>query len=394
LKRETTETACVFYAPIESTGWGFAALLPQSEVLAGVRAQMKVAAVAMATILLIIIGLILFVSGRITRPIGQLRDKVLSIAGGNLDARVSGITSQDEIGELAHSFNTMAENLGRIVGQVRQSSIRLHSMATELTATSREQEATAASFGASASEIAASATEISATGTDLARTVHQVHEVATGTSALATDGQSALQEMESTMRGLDEATTSIGEKLATINTKAASITGVVKTIANVADQTNLLSVNAAIEAEKAGDYGVGFLVVAREIRRLADLTAAATLDIRHMVQTMQSAVAAGVMEMDRFADHVGRSVQDAATIAQQMADIIARVNENTASFKQINEGMHQQSEGAEQISTAMRELTSNADRSAEATREYVQVAADLNDAIHGLKSSIASFDLK
>ena len=178
--------------------------------------------------------------------------------------------------------------------------------------------------------------------------------------------------METNMRGLDQATGSIGEKLAVINEKATNITGIVTTITKVADQTNLLSVNAAIEAEKAGEYGVGFLVVAREIRRLADQTANATLDIEQMVQQMQSAVSAGVMEMDRFTDQVRRAVKDVGLISQQMAQIIERVNTNTASFERVNESMQSQSQGADQMSEAMGQLTTSARQTTESLKEYSQ----------------------
>src|SRR3974390_3437909 len=110
--------------------------------------------------------------------------------------------------------------------------------------------------------------------------------------------------MDRTMRQLAESTGSIGSKLSVISENANGITLMVTTITKVADQTNLLSINAAIEAEKAGEAGRGFLVVAREIRRLADQTAVATLDIEQMVRHMQSAVSSGVMEMDRFSEPV------------------------------------------------------------------------------------------
>jgi len=101
--------------------------------------------------------------------------------------------------------------------------------------------------------------------------------------------------MKATMQKIMEASVSINERLGALSAKAANIGTVVTTITKVADQTNLLSLNAAIEAEKAGDYGRGFAVVATEIRRLADQTAGATGDIEQMVKQMQSAVAAGVM---------------------------------------------------------------------------------------------------
>lgn len=105
------EPQWVFYAPIESTGWAFAAVLPEREALAGVRSRMTLAAVALAATLVLIIGCIWFVSGRLAAPIMRLRTTVLEIAGGNLNTRVEGITSHDEIGELAESFNTMTTDL-------------------------------------------------------------------------------------------------------------------------------------------------------------------------------------------------------------------------------------------------------------------------------------------
>jgi sigma-B regulation protein RsbU (phosphoserine phosphatase) len=108
---DTPEKQWVFFAPIESTGWGLAVVILEREVLAGVRARMAEAGLSMAVTLILIIACIWFVSGRIARPIARLRSKVLQIAGGDLEARVEGITSHDEIGELAESFNQMTADL-------------------------------------------------------------------------------------------------------------------------------------------------------------------------------------------------------------------------------------------------------------------------------------------
>src|SRR5262249_60013641 len=124
--------------------------------------------------------------------------------------------------------------------------------------------------------------------------MNEVNHVSEETANLAGSGQASIGRMESTMRQIMEASSSITSKLAVLSEKTTNINSVVTTITKVADQTNLLSLNAAIEAEKAGEYGRGFAVVAREIRRLADQTAVATLDIEHMVKEMQAAVSAGV----------------------------------------------------------------------------------------------------
>src|SRR5262249_32710651 len=159
------------------------------------------------------------------------------------------------------------------------------------------------------------------------------------------------------MKHLVDSTDSISSKLAVIREKAENINMVVTTITKVADQTNLLSINAAIEAEKAGEYGRGFLVVAREIRRLADQTAVATLDIENIVRLMQDAVSAGVMQMDKFSGEVRGGGQRIAEVSDQIAQIIEEVQALSGRFQAVNEGMRNQSLGAEQINEAMGPVT-------------------------------------
>jgi len=176
---------------------------------------------------------------------------------------------------------------------------------------------------------------------------------------LAGAGRERLGSMERTMQQLVESTGSISSKLAVIREKADNITQVVTTITKVADQTNLLSINAAIEAEKAGEYGRGFLVVAREIRRLADQTAVATLDIESMVRLMQDAVSAGVMQMDKFSEEVRSGVGRVAEVNGQTGQIVAEVAALSERFGSVNGGMSSQAVGARQIGEAMGSIASN-----------------------------------
>ncbi|MFO0860570.1 MAG: methyl-accepting chemotaxis protein [Phycisphaerales bacterium] len=282
--------------------------------------------------------------------------------------------------------------VSRSVSQrVRRAGIRLYSTATEIGATSRQQEASASTFGAASNQIAAAVKEISATGQDLVRTMESVNENAVETADLASTGRTGLKGMESVMHDLDRATASISDKLGAINERSQKITAVITTITKVADQTNILSINAAIEAEKAGEFGSGFLVIAREIRRLADQTASATLDIEQMVKQMQGAVSAGVMEMDRFADQVRRGVHEVSTAGLQLTEIIDRVNRSTESFKLVNESMQAQSQGAQQISEAMTSLTGNAQQTVQSAKEFGAAATDLQGAILMLREAVGEF---
>jgi methyl-accepting chemotaxis protein len=213
-----------------------------------------------------------------------------------IEELASGVEARTAPG-LASGFDRMVDEVALLIGDVQKAGIQVNTSVTEIAATAKEQQATAGESAATTAEIGATSKEISATSKDLVRTMNEVSEQ---TGVLAGSGQTGLARMEETMGHVMEAAGSINSKLAVLNVKATNINQVVTTITKVADQTNLLSLNAAIEAEKAGEYGRGFTVVATEIRRLADQTAVATHDIEQMVREIQSAVSAGVMGMDSF----------------------------------------------------------------------------------------------
>jgi methyl-accepting chemotaxis protein WspA len=278
--------------------------------------------------------------------------------------------------------------VGSLVSRLQRSSVALMSTATQISATSKQQQATVNSYTASTTEIAAATKQISATGQELQNTLQQVSQAAVGAADLAENGRAGLEGMNGTMQQLSGATATISLKLSVIREKANDINMVVTTITKVADQTNLLSVNAAIEAEKAGEYGLGFLVVAREIRRLADQSAVATLDIEQMVRQMQGAVSTGVMEMDKFSEQVRHGVQSVAQISGQLAQIIERVQELSGRIESVNEGMRSQSQGAAQISEAMTQLTEGARQTAASLKEFNGATDSLRDVVVGLRQEL------
>jgi methyl-accepting chemotaxis protein WspA len=277
-----------------------------------------------------------------------------------------------------------------LVARLQRSSIALMSTATEIAATSREQQATVNSYTTSTTEIAAAVKEISATSQELQSTLEEISTTAMNAASLAQSGRSGIDDMDETMAQLSGATGSVSAKLSVIREKAGDINLVVTTITKVADQTNLLSVNAAIEAEKAGEYGLGFLVVAREIRRLADQSAIATLDIEQMVRQMQGAVSAGVMEMDQFTEQVRRGVQAVAHIGGQLSQIIERVEGLSGRIASLNEGMRSQSLGASQISEAMTQLTDGARQTSASLKEFNSATESLRDVVVVLRQELSA----
>ena len=301
------------------------------------------------------------------------------------------VVGGDAIGDLASGVQSMLSSLNTLVSQVQRSGIQVTSSATEIAATAKQQEATIAEQASTTNEIAATATEISATTKELTNTMDEVAAVADRTRLSAAKGHENLEHMESTMQQIVEASKSIATKFEILNEKARNINSVVTTITKVADQTNLLSLNAAIEAEKAGEYGLGFSVVATEVRRLADQTAVSTLDIEQMVKEMQAAVSSGVLSMEKFTDQVRRSAEDINQISSQVAVIIEDVQEFTPRFENVQQGMHFQTQGAQQITQAMVQLSESAQQSVESIRHSASAIDSLNDAAQSLQSGVSKF---
>lgn len=330
----------------------------------------------------------------IVRPTELLIRRMREMASGRADltSRVE-VVGRDEIGQLSEAINAVIGRLEELIFEVRTSGYELLTTSTQIATTARDQEEAMHNFGTSTTQIAAAVREISATSQLLSGTMAEVTDGARRTVELADVGRSGLEGMETTMGRLSDATASISTKLAVIREKAGDINLVVKTITQVADQTNLLSINAAIEAEKAGEYGRGFLVVAREIRRLADQTAVATLDIENIVRHMQAAVTAGVMEMDKFHEEVRSGVSRTENIHSQMDRIIQSVHLLSDRFVPVNEGMRQQSVGAKQIDDAMVRLTAGADQTSESLCGFRTAAGDLHGAVERLKNAVQTFSV-
>ena len=327
------------------------------------------------------------VSGKV-----ELIEEVVDLAAkGDLTGQLMVFRDQDVISELANGIQGMMDSLNNLVARIQQSGIQVTSSATEIAATAKEQEATVSEQAATTNQIRTTVTEISATSKELVNTMNEVTDVALQTAEQANTGRSSLERMGETMQHMMDATATISSKLAVLSEKAANINTVVTTINKVADQTNLLSLNAAIEAEKAGEYGVGFAVVATEIRRLADQTAVATWDIEQMVKEMQSAVSSGVMGMEKFSTEVRQGVGEVREVGTQLGKIIMQVENLIPRFEDVHAGMQSQSLGAQQISEAMIQLAESSQQTADSLRQSNGAIMQLNDAARRLQEGVSHF---
>lgn len=348
-----------------------------------------IASAPISILLILIIGTVLI--RNITLPLGRLGTAASKIAEGDLTTILTDSSRSDEIGSLSKSFARMVQSLSTLIADVQRSGLHMNSAVVQLSAATKEQQSTAGEVSSTTTEIGATAKEMSATSAELLKTADEIGVVAEQSSSLAAEGKTGLERIQTVMNGILEAAAGINNRLGVINEKATNINAVVDTINKVADQTNLLSLNAAIEAEKAGEYGRGFAVVASEIRRLADQTASSTEDIEQMVKEMVSAVSNGVMGMDKFAEELRRGAEDIQSVGGQIDRIIEEVQSLAPSIESVNEGMRAQTQGAQQISDALVQLGEAASSSAESIREIGKSVEQLGETAGLLKNGIAQF---
>ncbi|MFC6339433.1 HAMP domain-containing protein [Pseudomonas sp. CCM 7891] len=326
----------------------------------------------------------------IMAPMKRIVDILENMRTGDLSKRLN-LERKDEFGAVETGFNDMMTELTALVSQAQRSSVQVTTSVTEIAATSKQQQATATETAATTTEIGATSREIAATSKDLVRTMTEVATAADQASVAAGSGQQGLARMEETMHSVMGAADLVNAKLAILNEKAGNINQVVVTIVKVADQTNLLSLNAAIEAEKAGEYGRGFAVVATEVRRLADQTAVATYDIEQMVREIQSAVSAGVMGMDKFSEEVRRGMFEVQQVGEQLSQIIHQVQALAPRVLMVNEGMQAQATGAEQINHALVQLGDASSQTVESLRQASFAIDELSQVAVGLRSGVSRF---
>lgn len=375
-------------------GWSVLTTQGMDEARASALQVTKRSITLAAIMALVILVAAIFMANYLIRPLAMMASTLHNLATSEADlSRRLPAHRSDELGFVSASFNTFVDNLQRMIDQVIRAGMQVTMSTTQIAAGSRQLEASVAEQVAATNEVVATTNEIAATANDLSSTMNMVARMSDETAEAAALGQRDLQQMADSVARMEEATQAVSARLAVINDKAGNISTVVTTITKVADQTNLLSLNAAIEAEKAGQFGQGFAVVAREIRRLADQTAVATLDIEKMVREMKSAVSSGVMSMEKLNEQVRHSVETVRQVGSQLEMIVGRIQDVAPRFEAAHMGMQAQFQGAQQISQAMGQLSETTQQTALALRDANRAIVELNDAAGSLQSMFSRFKL-
>jgi methyl-accepting chemotaxis protein len=332
-------------------------------------------------VLIILVGIVGIVQSRmISKPINELSYRIVMLNDGDFTAEVplTHPDRSDEIGLLLKTFNDGSKKFRQQMKSLLEATNLLVASITRISTTASQLATSASETSSSISEVTTTAEEVKQTSQVASEKADYVARSADSTTRISYAGK---QATENTMIGIDrirEEMNYIAESTVQLSSQTKSIEDIINTVSDIADQSNILSVNAAIEAAKAGEHGKGFAVVAQEVKTLANQSKEATNQVREILGDIQKATATAVMATERGT----KTVAEAVELSEQAGDAIdrlsSRVTESSEAAMQITASNQQQLSGMDQLSQAMESIN-------DATQQNLEGVKHLEDAIKGLE---------
>lgn len=301
------------------------------------------------------------------------------------------VNREDESGELAAAFNTFLENLHSIISMVMKNATQVAHASVDMKLRSEEMAQSAERVAMDATTVATASEEMSATSNDIASNCVRAVESSQRTSGFAKDGEMVVNNTIDVMNRIAEQVRSIAGTVGSLGEKSNQIGAIVGTIQDIADQTNLLALNAAIEAARAGEQGRGFAVVADEVRALADRTSKATREISEMIKAIQAETLGAVDAMNQGVKEVHDGTSEAARSGEALKQILSQVDEVTLQINQIATAAEEQTATTGEISGNIGRITEDARMSSQYAVETTAAAETLNKLSEALISAIDRF---
>ena len=343
-------------------------------------------------VVLLVISLITIVSGfliawyitsSVVRPLIRAVDVSNSIANGDLTVKIES-DSTDETGQLLNSMNNMITNLKKLIAGIKETSSNMASASEQLSASSEEMSKGVVSQSDRSTQIASAAHEMSQTVVEIARNASSIAVSASGTANVAKEGEHIVDKSVSEVKDIAATVSESSKVMVSLGERSRQIGDIIRVISEIADQTNLLALNAAIEAARAGEQGKGFAVVADEVRKLAERTAKATSEIGSMIGAIQEEVQKSVTSMDEVSKMVGTGVEFSTQTGEALHKIVSSVSELQMMVQQIASATEEMSATSEQISgdimavaNVSKETSTGSEQIAGASSEVARLASKL-----------------
>jgi len=333
-----------------------------------------------------------FIVRSITGPIGPLVVVAQKIAHGDLTVQIDH-RSGDEVGQLSEVFRVMTQNLRAMIGQVASTSTQIAAASSQLHSTAEQIATGAEEVAAQAGTVATAGEEMSATSGDIAQNCQMAAEGAQRASQTASNGAMVVENTVVVMGQIAAKVQESAKTVESLGVRSDQIGAIIGTIEDIADQTNLLALNAAIEAARAGEQGRGFAVVADEVRALAERTTRATKEIGEMIKAIQKETKGAVTAMEQGVQQVESGTVEAAKSGQALQDILAQVNDVAMQVNQIATAAEEQTATTGEISSNMQMITEVVQQTSQGAQESATAAAQLNGNAEELQRLVRQFTL-
>ncbi|NTW58625.1 MAG: HAMP domain-containing protein [Nitrospirae bacterium] len=346
----------------------------------------------MVTVAAVIAGIALFtvIIRSILKAVSAVQEAADRAAKGDLTTNVAA-GNGDEIGAMAESYNKMSANLRRIVGEINTATNALASSSEELSATSDDMNKGAQQLSSQTEQVVTSMTEVSQTIMDMAKNASSAADASKNASETAAKGKKIVDSTADDMTRIAKTVQEAAGTIEELGRNSAQIGEIVVTINGIADQTNLLALNAAIEAARAGEQGRGFAVVADEVRKLAERSSQATKDIAQRISAIQAAAGESVDAMKRGSDEVDRGVALAREASASLDTIVTASANAMDMVQRIAAATEQQSAATEEVTQNMESISGITKQSSASTEQIKGSAAELARLASSLKEMTAFF---
>lgn len=326
-----------------------------------------------------------YITASVIRPLSRAVDVSNAIANGDLTVKIAS-DSQDETGQLLHSMDNMTHNLKNLIAEMKSTSDNLASASEQLSASSEEMSKGVISQSDRSMQIASAAHEMSQTVVEIARNASNIAASATNTAKSAKEGETIVDKSVSEVKDIAATVSESSKVMVSLGERSKQIGDIIRVISEIADQTNLLALNAAIEAARAGEQGKGFAVVADEVRKLAERTAKATSEIVSMIGAIQDEVQKSVTSMNEVSKMVETGVEFSTQTGEALQKIVASVSDLQMMVQQIASATEEMSATSEQISgdimtvaNVSKETSTGSEHIAEASTEVARLASKLTE---------------
>ncbi|NTV51199.1 MAG: methyl-accepting chemotaxis protein [Geobacteraceae bacterium] len=378
----------------EPWGWVIGTGIYVDDVTAHIRQIQIGIGIALLGILALSILLAWLVSRTVTGPIKAVVDTIRDIAQGEGDlTRRLPVLGKNEIGELSEWFNTFIGKLHGIICQVSDSSLQLASSSLQLQQTTRQMTDSIAQLSSQSTSLATAGEEMSATSGDIANNCHHAATNAGGATQKANQGVAVVSQSIAVMTSIAERVQNAARTVDALGVRSEQIGAIIGTIEDIADQTNLLALNAAIEAARAGEQGRGFAVVADEVRALAERTTRATKEIGEMIKAIQKETKDAVASMEQSVTQVEQGTSHTAESGRSLQEILDIINDVTEQISQIATAAEEQTATTREISSNVMNLNDLAKQNDHALSETAVAANDVSRQAEELKELVGQFRL-